>query len=97
MGAEAKARRKRAPARKAARMELRLTAASKRVIEQATSISGLTPGDLAYEAARRVLQDHQRFVLTDADRRVFFKAIANPPAPTGRLKRAARRYSAETR
>jgi uncharacterized protein (DUF1778 family) len=73
-------------------MELRLTTASKRMIEHAASISGLTPGDLAYEAARRVLEDHERFVMTEADRQVFFKALANPPAPTARLKRAARRY-----
>jgi len=48
-----------APARKVARMELRLTVASKRIIEQAVSISAY-PRDLTYEAARRVLQDHER-------------------------------------
>jgi uncharacterized protein (DUF1778 family) len=78
-------------------MELRLTTASKKLIEHAVSISGLTPGDLAYEAARRVIDDHQRFILSSADRKAFFAALANPPQPTARLKRAYRRYLAETR
>jgi len=78
-------------------MELRLTVASKRIIEQAVSISGLTPGDLTYEAARRVLQDHERFILTDADREAFFAALRDPPPPTDRLRKAAQRYAAGTR
>jgi uncharacterized protein (DUF1778 family) len=83
--------------RKTARMELRLTSSSKKVIEHAISLSGLTPGDLAYEAARRVIEDHERFVLHAADREIFFKALEHPPKPTSDLIRAVKRYRAATR
>jgi uncharacterized protein (DUF1778 family) len=78
--------------RKTARMELRLTPSSKKVIERAVALSGLAPSELAYEAARRVLEDHERFVLRDADQEVFFRAISAPPAPASRLVDALRRH-----
>jgi uncharacterized protein (DUF1778 family) len=78
-------------------MELRLTPTSKKVIERAVSLSGLTPSDLAYEAARRVIEDHERFVLRDADRDAFLDAITNPPAPNAQLIRAFKRHRAATR
>ena len=74
-----------------------MTAASKKVIERAASISGLTPGDLAYEAARRVVEDHERFILRDEDREVFFRAVMNPPEPNAALIRAFKRHRAATR
>ncbi len=77
--------------RKSARMELRLTVASKRVIERASALSGLAASDLAYEAARRVIEDHERFVLHDEDRAAFFRAVKSPPAPSPRLTAALRR------
>ncbi len=58
------------------------------------AISGLTAGDLAYEGARRVLDEHERMVLTGADSRAFLDALADPPAPNERLVAAARRYKA---
>lgn len=45
---------------KTRRRELRLTASAYDLIIYAMSVSGLTPGDLAYEGARRVLEDHER-------------------------------------
>lgn len=78
--------------RKTARMELRLTPSSKKVIERAVALSGLAPSELAYEAARRVLEDHERFVLRDADQEVFFRAISSPPAPASQLVDALRRH-----
>ena len=73
-------------------MELRLTPSSKQVIERAVALSGLAPSDLAYEAARRVLEDHERFVLRDADREAFFRAVEAPPAAPARLVEALRRH-----
>lgn len=73
-------------------MELRLTPSSKRIIERATALSGLAPSDLAYEAARKVIEDHERFVLKDEDRTAFFRAVANPPTPTAALLEALRRH-----
>ena len=80
--------------RKTERIELRVAPSVRRVIEQATAVSGLAAGDLAFEGARRVLEDHERMVLRGADREVFLRAIANPPAPTGRLIAALRRRQA---
>jgi len=60
-------------------------------------MSGLAAGDLAYEGARRILEEHERMVLRGADRDVFLKAIANPPSPAPRLIAALRRHAAESR
>lgn len=85
-------RRKKAQERKTERMELRVAPLVKRVIRRAMAVSGLAAGDLAYEGARRVLEDHERMVLTGADRDVFLEAIRNPPAPTPALIKALRRH-----
>jgi uncharacterized protein (DUF1778 family) len=78
--------------RKSSRLELRVTPSIRRVIERATALSGLAAGDLAYEGARRVLEDHDRMVLRGADRDAFLDAVANPQAPTARLIAAFRKH-----
>ncbi len=77
---------------KKARIELRVAASAKELIQRAMTISGLTAGDLAYEGARRILDDHQRMVLTGSDRDAFLDAVANPPAPADKLIAALRRH-----
>lgn len=77
---------------KKARIELRVAASAKDLIQRAMAVSGLTAGDLAYEGARRVLDEHERMVLTGADRDVFLEALSNPPEPTDRLVAALRRH-----
>ncbi|KJR64531.1 hypothetical protein VY88_17630 [Azospirillum thiophilum] len=67
------------------RLELRVTPSAKELIQQAMAVSGLTAGDLAYEGARRVLDDHQRLLLAGADRDAFLQAIENPPEASDRL------------
>lgn len=79
-------------ARKTERLELRLAPAAKRLIQRAMTVSGLAAGDLAYEGARRVLDEHERMVLTGADRDAFLQAVLDPPLPTGRLVAALRRH-----
>ena len=74
------------------RIELRVAASAKELIQRAMTVSGLTAGDLAYEGARHVLDDHQRMMLTGADRDAFLDAVANPPEPTDRLVSALRRH-----
>ena len=76
------------------RIELRVAASAKRLIQRAMAASGLTAGDLAYEGARRVLDEHERMVLTGADRDVFLKAILKPPEPTEKLVAALKRHRA---
>ncbi len=78
--------------RKTERMELRVAPSARRLIEQATAVSGLAAGDLAYEGARRVLEEHDRMVLRGADQEVFLRAVTNPPAPAARLVEALRKH-----
>jgi uncharacterized protein (DUF1778 family) len=88
-------RRKRPLARRACqaeRLELRVAAAAKQVIQSAMAITGLDVGDLAYEAARRGLDAHERMVLSGADRDAFLAAVLNSPEPTDRLVAALRRH-----
>src|SRR3546814_16750810 len=68
-----------------------LAASAKQLIQRAMSVSGLTAGDLAYEGARRVLDEHERMVLTGADRDAFLDAVSRPPEPTGKLVAALKR------
>jgi len=63
------------------RIELRVAASAKLLIQRAMAVSGLTAGDLAYEGARRVLDEHQRMVMVGADQDAFLNAVMNPPEP----------------
>ncbi len=81
--------------RKTERMELRVAPSVRKLIERASAVSGLAAGDLAYEAARRILEEHERMVLRGADRDAFLKAVSNPPAPARRMVAALRRHTAE--
>jgi uncharacterized protein (DUF1778 family) len=74
------------------RIELRVAPSAKKLIQRAMSVTGLTAGDLAYEGARRVLDEHQRMVLIGADRDAFLDAVLNPPEPTEKLIAALRRH-----
>ena len=77
---------------KSERLELRLAPSAKKVIQQAMSVTGLAAGDLAYEGARRVLDEHQRMVLSGADRDAFLAAIERNPVPSPRLVKALKRH-----
>jgi uncharacterized protein (DUF1778 family) len=77
---------------KTERLELRVAPSAKRVIRQAMSVTGLAAGDLAYEGARRLLDEHQRMVLAGADRDAFLAALARDPAPAPRLVEALKRH-----
>ena len=77
---------------KTERMELRVAPSVRKVIERATAVSGLAAGDLAYQGARRVLEDHERMVLRGDDREAFLAAVSKPPPPAARLLAALRRH-----
>jgi uncharacterized protein (DUF1778 family) len=74
------------------RIELRVGASAKQLIHQAMAVSGLTAGDLAYEGARKVLDGHERMVLTGSDREAFLKAVSAAPPPNNKLVAALRRH-----
>jgi uncharacterized protein (DUF1778 family) len=78
--------------RKTQRLELRVALSTKKVIQQAMSLTGLAAGDLAYEGARRLLDEHQRMVLSSADRDAFLAAIDRKPDPAPRLVAALKRH-----
>ncbi len=80
------------PERKTQRLELRVALSTKKVIQQAMSLTGLAAGDLAYEGARRLLDEHQRMVLSGADRDAFLAAIDRKPAPAPHLVAALKRH-----
>ncbi len=80
---------------KTERMELRVAPSVRKLIERATAVSGLAAGDLAYEGARRILEDHERMVLRGEDRDAFLEAVSNPPPPAPRLVAALRRHRAQ--
>jgi uncharacterized protein (DUF1778 family) len=73
-------------------IELRVAGSAKELIQRPMAVSGLTADDLAYEGARRVLDEHQRMVLTGADRDPFLAAVRDPPEPADRLATALRRH-----
>jgi len=77
---------------KSQRLELRLAPSAKKVIQQAMSVTGLAAGDLAYEGARRILDEHQRMVLSGADRDAFLAAVGRKPDPSPRLVEALKRH-----
>ena len=57
------------PARelKSGRLELRVTPSAKKIIQRAMAVTGLAAGDLAYEGARRLLEEQERMVLIGED------------------------------
>jgi uncharacterized protein (DUF1778 family) len=74
------------------RIELRVASSAKELIQRAMAVSGLTAGDLAYEGARQVLAEHERMVLSGAERDAFLDALMNPPEPAEKLVAALRRH-----
>ena len=82
--------------RKIERVEARLNPDQKRRIEYAASLKGTSISDFmvssANDAAVRTIEQHEVWTLVDQDRKVFVKALLHPPAPSPRMKAAARRY-----
>jgi uncharacterized protein (DUF1778 family) len=79
--------------RKSDRLELRVTPSVKALIQRASAISGLSAGELAYEAARRVLEAHEVMELSEAAAEAFAEALINPPEPTEALVAAFQRHA----
>ncbi|MGA3351383.1 MAG: DUF1778 domain-containing protein [Candidatus Sulfotelmatobacter sp.] len=80
-----------------ARIEARVSPKQKRLFERAAEIEGVTLTDFAIasmqRAATSVVQEHTRIELSERNRRVFVKALANPPEPNEALRKAAKAYS----
>ncbi len=82
--------------RKRDRMHLRLDAGSKRRLERAASYANKSVSEFvlanAIEAAEKVIGEHERMVVSDRDRDVFFEAILNPSEPNKALRDAMKWY-----
>jgi uncharacterized protein (DUF1778 family) len=86
---------------KVGRIEARLKPEQKRRIEYAASLKGSSISDFivssADDAAVRAIEQHEVWTLTGRDREAFVKALLHPPAPSPRMKAAARRYKNRVR
>jgi uncharacterized protein (DUF1778 family) len=78
--------------KKTARMELRIPPAAKELIHRAMALSGRSAAELAYDGAKRVLDEHERMLLSGRNRDAFLAAVQAPPAPARRLVAALRRH-----
>jgi uncharacterized protein (DUF1778 family) len=87
------------PAR-TARLEARLTDEQKNLLQRAAALTGRSLSDFiissAQEAAMRTIHDYELIRLTADERTAFVKALLNPPAASGRLKKAAKTYKQKT-
>ena len=83
-----------------ARLEARVSAAQKNLLQQAAALSGRTLSEFvvasAQDAARRVIAEHESILLSREEQLSFVKALLKPPEPNARLKRAAKAYRLRT-
>ncbi|MDP2811556.1 MAG: DUF1778 domain-containing protein [Rhodocyclaceae bacterium] len=74
-----------------ARINLRTSHEAKALIERAAALMGTTMSGFmlqnAYEAAQRLITQHETITLSDRDRDTFLAALENSPEPTEALRR----------
>lgn len=79
-----------------ARLEARVSAAQKSLLQRAAALSGRTLSEFvvasAQDAANRVIQDHAAIELSRSEQIAFVTALLDPPKPSARLRRAAAAY-----
>ena len=85
---------------RAQRLEARVTAEQKNLIERAAALQGRTITDFVLtsvrDAARRTIEEHQQLELSVRDSEAFVEALLNPRSVNGRLRDTVRRYRAAT-
>jgi uncharacterized protein (DUF1778 family) len=78
------------------RLEARVTADQKSLIEHAAALQGRTVTDFVLnsvqEAARRAIEEYQRIDLSVRDSQAFVEALINPKPINDRLRDTVRRY-----
>jgi uncharacterized protein (DUF1778 family) len=79
-----------------ARLEVRVSAAQKSLLQHAAALSGRTLSEFvvtsAQDAACRVIAEHESIRLSREEQQTFVQALLQPPEPNARLKRAAKAY-----
>jgi uncharacterized protein (DUF1778 family) len=82
------------------RLEARVTAEQKSLIEEAAALQGRTVTDFVLtslqDAARRAIADHQSMALSLRDSRAFVAALTKPKPVNARLRETVRRYRKAT-
>ena len=85
---------------RAERVETRVTAEQKRLIERAAALQGRTVTDFVLtsvqDAARRAIDEHQRLDLSARDSQAFMQALLDPQPVNERLRDTVRRYREAT-
>ncbi len=78
------------------RLEARITLEKKTFLKHAADLVGRSLTDFvvnsAYEAAARVIKEHEQIKLSIKDGDAFINALQNAPAPSNALATAAKRY-----
>jgi len=79
------------------RLAFRVDEQTKSLIERAAQLERRKVSDFCVtaltDAARHTVAQHETMVLSERDRAAFFEALANPPEPNERLKRAVADYA----
>ena len=79
-----------------ARLEVRVSAAQKSLLQHAAALSGRTLSEFvvtsAQDAARQVIAEHESIRLSREEQLAFVQALLQPPEQNARLKRAAKAY-----
>jgi uncharacterized protein (DUF1778 family) len=82
------------------RLEARVTADQKSLIERAAALQGRSVTDFVLtsvqDAARRAIEEHQRLDLSLRDSRAFVESLINPAPVNHRLRETVRRYREKT-
>ena len=80
------------------RLDLRISQKQKSTFEQVLELGGfrsLTDFliSAASEKAEAIMERHNNWLTSERDRKIFFDALLNPPAPNERLKVAMKRHA----
>ena len=84
-----------------ARFDAQLPEEQKVLFERAAMIGGyrsLTEFVLtaARQKAKEIISNYETLLVSEKDRKIFFDALINAPAPTAKLQKAAERYKKVT-
>ncbi len=79
------------------RLDLRISRKQKEYFEQVLQIGGfrsLTDFliSAASEKAEALMEKHNNWLTSENDRKIFFDALVNPPAPNAKLKEAMQKH-----
>lgn len=77
-------------------LKIRMDAATLGLLERARGYAGVNKSrfirESIQEKAEAIIAEHEKTSFAAKDWRMFFDLLDNPPAPTGRMKKAAAKY-----